>query len=385
MTRPPETGPPGRTSSSDSGAVSGGRVTPPAAEAQISDFRSQKGSGAFVSRAFTVVSIAALYYLSHRLSGTEATYLVHVLTVGTIYAVLATSYNLVNGITGQFSLQPNAFAAIGAYTAAILTLSPEEKAMTFILEPILPPFDRIQLPFLPALLAGGGMAAAFAVLVGLPVFRVRGDYLAIVTLGFGEIVRIVATNAIGLTNGALGLKGLPPYTTLTGAFVWLVVTLVVITGLLRSPVGRAWRSIREDEQAARAAGINVFRYKLSAFVVSAFFQGVGGALLAHLLTTVDPKQFNFFFTFNLLIIIVVGGLGSMTGAVVGSFLFAGGSELLRVVEEPITIAGREFEGIPGLRMVIFSALLIVIMLFFRRGLFGRREFSWSIRGWRGAA
>ncbi|MBI2889854.1 MAG: branched-chain amino acid ABC transporter permease [Nitrospirae bacterium] len=332
-----------------------------------------------------MVSIAALYYLSHRLSGTEATYLVHVLTVGTIYAVLATSYNLVNGITGQFSLQPNAFAAIGAYTAAILTLSPEEKAMTFILEPILPPFDRIQLPFLPALLAGGGMAAAFAVLVGLPVFRVRGDYLAIVTLGFGEIVRIVATNAIGLTNGALGLKGLPPYTTLTGAFVWLVVTLVVITGLLRSPVGRAWRSIREDEQAARAAGINVFRYKLSAFVVSAFFQGVGGALLAHLLTTVDPKQFNFFFTFNLLIIIVVGGLGSMTGAVVGSFLFAGGSELLRVVEEPITIAGREFEGIPGLRMVIFSALLIVIMLFFRRGLFGRREFSWSIRGWRGAA
>ncbi|MBI2061568.1 MAG: branched-chain amino acid ABC transporter permease [Nitrospirae bacterium] len=330
------------------------------------------------TRWLTLAAVAALFVAVRWIESTDSSYLIQILTVSAIYAIMATSYNLVNGVTGQFSLQPNAFAAIGAYATAILTLSPEEKAMSYAIEPIVSPLAHLSIPFLPALLLAGLLSAGVAFLLSFPVFRVRGDYLAIVTLGFGEIIRIFATNWISITNGPLGLKGLPAKTTLTTTFVWLAVTLFILTGLIRSSTGRAWRAIREDESAARAVGVNVFRFKMLAFVISAFFQAIGGGLLAHLLTTVDPKLFTFFFTFNLLIIIVIGGLGSMTGATVASFLFAFGSEFLRFVEEPHLLAGHELPGIPGLRMVIFSLLLILIMLFFRRGLFGPVEFSWRM-------
>jgi branched-chain amino acid transport system permease protein len=137
------------------------------------------------------------------------------------------------------------------------------------------------------------------------------------------------------------------------------------------------KAIREDETAAQAMGINTFRYKMLAFIISAFFQGIGGGLLAHLLTTIDPKLFTFFFTFNLLIMVVAGGLGSMTGSIIGAVIFAWGSELLRWVEEPHQISGIFIPGIPGMRMVIFSLILILIMIFFRKGITGRWEFSWD--------
>jgi branched-chain amino acid transport system permease protein len=209
------------------------------------------------------------------------------------------------------------------------------------------------------------------------VFRVRGDYLAIVTLGFGEIVRVFATNAISITNGSLGLKGIKQLTNLWWSWGWAIFTVFCLVGLVESSCGRAMKAIREDETAAEAMGINIFRYKMLAFITSAFFQGIGGGLLAHLLTTIDPKLFTFFLTFNLLIMIVAGGLGSMTGSIIGAVIFAWGSELLRWFEEPHQIGGFFIPGIPGMRMVIFSLLLILIMLFFRRGITGRWEFSWD--------
>jgi branched-chain amino acid transport system permease protein len=303
-------------------------------------------------------------------------YLVHMLTLAGLMAVLAVSYNLINGVTGQFSLEPNAFVACGAYVTALLTLSPMEKEASFILEPLIWPLSVISIPLLPALLIAGLLTALMAFVMGFPVFRVRGDYLAIVTLGFGEVIRVVANNAQSVTNGPLGLKGITHLTDLWWAWGLLSVTLFVIVRLVHSSYGLALMAVREDETAAEAMGINAFWHKMLAFTLSAFFEGIAGGLLAHLITTISPTQFTFLFTFNLLIIIVVGGLGSTTGAVLAALLFTFGGEWLRVVEEPINLFGLDIPGIPGMRMVLFSLILIAIMLFARRGMLGRNEFSW---------
>ena len=325
----------------------------------------------------TTISLVILFLLLGYLNNHASSYVIQILNVTAIYIILTTSYNLINGITGQFSLEPNAFVAIGAYTAALLTMTPQEKAMTFIIQPCISPLNHISIPFLPAILIGGVVTAILAFLMGIPVFRVRGDYLAIVTLGFGEIVRVFATNAIPITNGALGLKGLKQYTNIWWTWGTAVIVVFFIVGLVNSSYGRAMKAIREDEAAAQAMGINTFWHKMLAFVVAAFFEGVGGGLLAHLLTTIDPRLFTFFLTFNLLIMIVAGGLGSTTGAIIGAILFAWGSELLRWMEEPHVIFGIHTPGIPGMRMVTFSILLILLMIFARNGIMGRKEFSWD--------
>ncbi len=294
-----------------------------------------------------------------------------------IFIALAVSYNLINGIAGQFSLGPNAFLAVGAYTAALLTMTPAEKELSFIIEPVIWPLSVIHLPFFVSLLAGGCVAALFAFLMGFPVFRVRGDYLAIVTLGFGEVVRVVANNTQSITNGPLGLKGIADTTNLWWAWGLAILTVVVISRLIRSSYGLAMKAVRHDETAAEAIGIDTFRHKMLAFVVSAFFAGVGGGLLAHLITTISPSLFSFFLTFNLLIIIVLGGLGSTTGACIAAVLVTWGGEMLRVVEEPLRIGSITIPGIPGMRMVLFSLILILIMIFARRGLMGSAEFSWN--------
>ncbi|MBM4294367.1 MAG: branched-chain amino acid ABC transporter permease [Deltaproteobacteria bacterium] len=307
-------------------------------------------------------------------------YQVRLLNNMAIYITLAVGYNLINGVCGQLHLGPNAFITLGAYTAALLTLTPPEKAQLFFLTPLQWPLSEISLPFPLALLAGGVVAACFGVITGFPVFRVRGDYLAIITLGFGEVVRVLANNLQGLTNGPMGLKGLYPYTNLWWSWGVAAAAVVLVISLVNSSYGRAMRAIREDETAARAMGIDSFRLLMLAYVLSAFIFGVGGGLLAHLITTISPSLFTFFLTFNLLIIIVVGGLGSTTGAVMAAAVFTMAGEWLRVVEEPAVIGGINIPGVPGLRMVIFSLALLLAILFFRRGLLGRREFSWDACG-----
>ena len=156
-----------------------------------------------------------------------------------------------------------------------------------------------------------------------------------------------------------------------------VAAVAVIVALVNSSYGRAMQAIREDETAAKASGINTFRHLLGAYILSAFFFGVGGGLLAHLITTISPSLFTFFLTFNLLIIIVVGGLGSTTGAILAATILTLAGEWLRVVEEPATIFGHTIPGIPGMRMVILSLALLLVIIFRRRGLLGRWEFSWT--------
>ncbi len=324
-----------------------------------------------------IASIVLLFFVLVLFNRYGNEYQIRILNNMAVFITLAVSYNLVNGYCGLLHLGPNAFITIGAYTAAILTMSPAEKQMSFIIEPLVWPLSVMHLPFVLSLLAGGVMATLFAFVISFPVLRVRGDYLAIVTLGFGEVVRVLCNALQSITNGPLGLKGLVPYTNLWWTWGVAVFTIIVTTKLVNSSYGRAMKAIREDETAARAMGIDPFHHLMLAFLVNAFFSGVAGGLLAHLITTISPTLFTFFLTFNLLIIIVVGGLGSTTGAIIGAILFTWGGEALRVVESPMNFGFIHIPGIPGMRMVIFSIILMAVIIFARRGIMGRNEFSWD--------
>ncbi len=302
-----------------------------------------------------------------------------IITLMGIYGIMAVSYTLVNGVTGIFSLGHAGFIAIGAYTAALLTLPIQQKAMSFFIEPLIWPLNSIQMGFLPATIIGGLVAAFAAFLVGYPSLRVTGDYFAIATFGFAEIIRIVIQNSYNITNGSLGLKSIPPYTTIWWAWGWLLVTVIVIGSLKFSSYGRALRAMSEDTVAARAMGIDVFKHQLISFVVSGFFAGIGGALYAHWLTTIDPRptSLGIMLTFFVLIMIVIGGLGSISGAVLGAIFFAFFAQWLRIVESPMNFFGINIPGIPGMSMLIFAIIFILIMLFRRKGIMGKDELSWQ--------
>jgi branched-chain amino acid transport system permease protein len=227
---------------------------------------------------------------------------------------------------------------------------------------------------LPALLIAGLLSALAAFMIGAPVLRLKGDYLAIATLGFAEIIRVIFTNTQNVTNGALGLKGIPGNTNLWWTSGIALFTLIIIMALINSSYGRAFKAIREDEIAAESMGISLYKHKVISFAIGAFFAGIGGGLLGCLFGTVDPLMFRFFLTFNVLLIIVLVGMGSVTGTVISAFVITIAQEWLRFLDEPM------FTGVPalpGLRMVVFSALLMIVVLFFRHGLMGTREFSWD--------
>lgn len=306
-------------------------------------------------------------------------YIRRVLNLAAIYTIVSVSMNLVNGFTGLFSLGQAGFMAIGAYTVAIFTVPLLERAKIFYVIPQNPIIAQIKLPFVIALLLGGLLAALVAILIGMPVLRLKSDYLAIATLGFSEIIRIVFTNAKTITNGALGIKSIPQMPTMWVFFGVAIISVALIALLINSSYGRAFKAIREDEVAAEAMGINLFKHKVMSFAIGAFFAGIGGGLLASLLATVDPKQFYFTVTYNFLLIIVLGGMGSITGTVIASFVVTAGLEVLRFFDNPLTLFGVNIPIFrPGFRMVIFSLLLMILVLFFRNGLLGQKELSWNM-------
>lgn len=304
-------------------------------------------------------------------------YEIYILKLIFINAILALSLNLIYGFTGLFSLGHAGFIAIGAYVSALCILSPMQKEMMWILEPIMWPFSELFTDFWVSVLAGGFVAAIFALIIGLPVLRLGDDYLGIATLGFAEIIRVLIVNATPVTNGSLGIKGIPNHATLMTDYVWLLVTLIFMIRLLNSNYGNIFKCIRDNEIAAKVMGINVFRYKVLSFCIGAFFAGVGGALLGSHLSTIDPKMFNFLLTFNVLMFVVAGGLGSITGSLIGSTVITILLEWLRAIEEPITIGSLHIPGIPGMRMVVFSLILLGIILYRREGIMGMREITWN--------
>ncbi len=325
----------------------------------------------FLQLFFLIVTIWFIWYAQNHLDP----YTVSILNNIAIFAILALSYNLINGIAGQFSLEPNGFVAIGAYVTALFLIPSNTKLDMFALEDPAPIIMAMHSTFLPALIISGIVAAIIAFILSVPVFRVRGDYLAIVTLGFGFIIRIFAMNNPKYTNGAMGLNDIPSVANLYWCGFIAVITFIVMINIIYSKFGRAMKAVRDDEDAATAMGVNTFWMKTYAFMTSAFFEGIGGGLMASLLTTISPDQFTFLLTFQLLIIIVLGGLGSMSGAILGTILVMGGSEWLRFLDQDMDIFGYHTGAHPGLRMVVFSILLIILMLFARKGLFGNKELT----------
>jgi branched-chain amino acid transport system permease protein len=257
-----------------------------------------------------------------------------------INIILAVSLHLVIGITGQFSIGHAGFLAVGAYVSAIITM-------------------KFELPFVLAIIIGGIVAALAGLLVGIPTLRLRGDYLAIATLGFGEIIRIVFLN-IEYVGGAAGMM-VSNMTTWTSAFVCLVITILVISNFTNSRHGRACIAIRENEIAADAMGINTTFYKVAAFAIGSFFAGIAGGLFSHNFYIIQPTNFGFLKSFDILIFVVLGGLGSMSGSVIAAIL--------------LTIISTYLQQYPETRMIIYSIVLVVVMLYRPQGLMGTREIT----------
>jgi branched-chain amino acid transport system permease protein len=327
---------------------------------------------------YTLAAVAAFIILIVVGNSTFDAFTLRVFNLGAIYVVLALSLNLINGFTGMFSLGHAGFMAVGAYVSALLTMTPDQKTMNFFLAPIVPWLAHVTIPFIPALVAAGLVAALMGFLIGAPVLRLRDDYLAIATLGFAEIIRVVLTNTQSITNGALGLKGLPEFATTWAVWACAAISVIFMLFLMRSSYGRALKAVRDDEIAAEAMGVNVFRTKVVSFTVSSFMAGVGGALLGHLLTTIDPKMFTFLLTYNILLIVVLGGVGSITGSVIAAIAVTVLMEVLRFLDDPMDLIIFKTDGLPGLRMVVFSILLMAVVIFRQRGLMGNKEFSWDM-------
>ncbi len=301
-----------------------------------------------------------------------------VLKKGAIYALVAVSMNLLNGFTGLFSLGQAGFMLLGAYTYGILTIPVESRASVYQY------FDggivQFAIPVPLALIAGGIVAAIFAYLIGLPVLRLKSDYLAIATLGFAEIIRAVFQwDKLGpLTNGSNLLRNFPAFKSVLYPFIVSGICIAVIVMLINSTYGRAFKAIRDDEIAAEAMGINLAHHKRLAFVISSFFAGISGGLLAMYQTTIQASMFKSAMTYEILLIVVIGGIGSVTGSCISSFLFIACSEWwLRFLDNDNLYIGSFHVPLlrAGFRKVVFAVIIMCVVLFYRKGIMGDKEFS----------
>jgi len=263
------------------------------------------------------------------------------LTSMCINIILAVSLNLINGFTGQLSLGHAGFMAVGAYAAVIMT-------------------NMMDQPFIVGLLAACLAAGIAGFIIGVPTLRLKGDYLAIATLAFGEIIRVTLQN-IGYVNGPAGILGIPKLTTWAWLFGAVIITILVVVNLINSSYGRAIISVREDEIAAELMGINTTKYKVLAFVIGAMFAGLAGALYAHFFYIIKPETFNFLKSFDILVMVVLGGLGSTTGAVIAAIA--------------ITVLTAALQSFPAIRMILYALILIIVMIYRPQGLMGTKELS----------
>ena len=312
--------------------------------------------------ALSVVAIAVLIVVGAVLPRMVNPYIFQILILCGINIILAVSLNLINGFTGQFSIGHAGFMAIGGYTSAAITFYLGTRVLDGASAAGLPASVAGPAFFVAAVLAGGAASAVAGLLVGLPSLRLRGDYLAIVTLGFGEIIRVAILN-IDAIGGARGFTDIPRYTNFFWVAFFALVTVVFVKNLTTSSHGRAFLSVREDEIAAEALGINTTRYKVVAFVIGAFFAGVAGGLFGHYLMYLHTNSFTFMKSFEVVIMVVLGGMGSITGSIIAAIILTVLPEALRPVKE--------------YRMVIYSGLLIFLMIARPQGLLGMRELSLS--------
>lgn len=328
-----------------------------------------------IAAVLIIALLGGIWLLEQNIS--SGSIILTVLKKGAIYSLIAVSLNLLNGFTGLFSLGQAGFMLIGAYTYAILTIPVEMRASVYQY------YDggivNFSLPVPVALLLAGAVAGLCGFLIGLPVLRLKSDYLAIATLGFAEIIRaVVQFDGFGpVTNGSNVLRSFPAFQSTLFPFIVSGVCIAIICLLINSSYGRAFKAIRDDEIAAEAMGINLFVHKEMALVTSAFFAGIGGALLAMFQMVVQAKAFTPAMTYEILLIVVIGGIGSITGSIIASFLFIACSEWwLRFLDAPLAIGGFNVPFLrSGFRMVVFSIVIMFVVLFYRKGIMGNKEFS----------
>ncbi len=317
-----------------------------------------------------ILGLVAVWGLEFGVADALDPYFFMILMYAGINIILAVSLNLVNGFTGQFSMGHAGFMSVGGYAAAYLSLLVEQSNPEFMATGL-----GQTVVLLGCLLAGGLLAAGAGYLVGLPSLRLRGDYLAIVTLGFGEIIRVVILN-IEAIGGPRGLPNIPALASFGWLYTWVVITVYFVWRIVRSARGRAFMAVREDEIAAESMGVNTTKMKVSAFVIGAFFAGVAGGLFAHYLRYLNPQAFDFNKSFEIIIMVVLGGMGSVTGSVVAAVFLTFIREALRYLKD---------SGFTQLdyRMVIYSLMLIVLMLTRPNGIFGTKELRDLLpRSWR---
>lgn len=280
-------------------------------------------------------------------------YVLKIINFAGINIILAVSLNLINGFTGQFSMGHAGFMAIGAYMSSVASLYIKAHYPNLVDDPLFSHFVYLAVIFI-----GGLFAALSGFLVGLPSLRLRGDYLAVVTLGFGEIIRVVILN-IDAVGAARGMPGIPNLNTFAWTYVFALLTIYTITRLMKSAKGRELLSVREDEIAAEAMGVNTTQVKIFAFTFGAAFAGMAGALFAHELSFLSPASFESKRSFEIIIMVVLGGMGSITGSVFTAVLLTALPEMLRDLQD--------------YRMVIYSLVLILLMILRPSGIFGNRE------------
>ncbi|MDO5546045.1 MAG: branched-chain amino acid ABC transporter permease [Eubacteriales bacterium] len=338
-----------------------------------------------------------------------------VLKKGAVYSLVAVSMNLLNGFTGLFSLGQAGFMLLGAYTYAILTVPMAAKEQVYYLYggsavkfSLVDAFQSLfgaagfggavslSCAVLVGILCAGLVAALFAALIGTPVLRLKSDYLAIATLGFAEILRaIFQWQTLGpITNGANMLKSFPTFADFNiknaagqvvlrlstfVPFLLSILCITVIVLLIHSSYGRAFKAIRDDEVAAEAMGISLFKHKMLSFVISSFFSGVGGALFAMYVSNAQAKAFTSTMTYEILLIVVIGGIGSISGSVIGTFLYVACSEWwLRFLDAETYVGSFKVPFLrSGFRMVVFSVVIMIIVLFFSQGIMGDKELTWA--------
>jgi branched-chain amino acid transport system permease protein len=310
--------------------------------------------------AFWLAAFALVWILHFTVADLLDAYFFTILMYAGVNIVLAVSLNLVNGFTGQFSMGHAGFMSVGGYLSAYITTT-----IATANPALLQGGASATLIFIGVLLIAGIGAALAGYLVGLPSLRLKGDYLAIVTLGFGEIIRVIVLN-VDAIGGARGLPNIPALSNFGWVFTWVVLTVFTIWRLVNSAHGRAFLSVREDEIAAEAMGVNTTKVKVRAFVIGAFFAGVAGGLFAHYLRYLNPQTFDFNRSFEIIIMVVLGGMGSISGSVIAAVFLTVIREALRPLQE---ITRLDF------RMVIYSLLLIVLMLTRPNGIFGTREIT----------
>ena len=292
-----------------------------------------------------------------------------------ISIILVVSLNLSSGFTGIFSLGHIGFMAIGAYTASILTL-PLSLKPSYL--PDLPAWlETTQLSFLPATLIGGIIAMLVALLIGASIMRLTGPYVSVATLGFMVIVNVVLTNWDSMTRGARTFSGVPPYTNIWWVGGWTVVTIYVIWRLARSSYGRQMMAIRDNEIAAQSLGINVLRMRLLAFCVSAFFTAVAGSLWAHFIQSFSPKAFLFVEAFSIITMLIAGGMGSISGSVIGAVGITVLSEILRNAERGVNLGFINFPPVYGASQILMAVIFILLIIFRPEGIMGKRELVFS--------